>query len=710
MSLQLRRQLFTHLLLASILIAILPSSSSMDRLEDSTTEAQFLDSDSDTQIQGQSFLNFTDTISPNSQVNATWFAEITIPDSYGTDLLENRSMGLLGQIDAHLGNSDGWLDAPESQEFSNLVVSSRNWSDSGSGGCCSFDYNPMDVIGQMEILVTPPETGPINRTDGNWGWSESAVISGVSDGRTLRLIDVPRAGALIEEVPLTINLPDDWEFRYSPMSEVISGFPGLFTVNRSQAPVAYDIRITITQNTPPIISAARYPSSSSAIPLDKTTSFAATCIDSPLDSPVIQWTVSKEGEVIASYQNPWFEVVPNEIGLSHGDVMSVNATCSDFHGESSHWHDNPSIDGVIPVWTGAISIGESSKAPLDPTNLSPILAPAGSKITLEVNSSDDSSLPVLLELFTNISEGWRQSGDSQHSFEFTVNQGLGINGADMGIHERHLERKPTEISVALLVTDDAGNSAIGEWVVRVLDSNSPTVIPRFYSNEVEIEIGDGIHENDELQLDLSPSFDDLDPIDNVTWSIWIDDIELIWDVQNWSVLDPIEVSPLTQGIHEISVKATDSKGNLREENVSITVEPKSGVFITVVEATLSGDSKVGSTATLTVIVQNDGSDPAFARVCLSDICGRWTEQPFSSSLQTGPEQRVIEFQFEMENDSVEGLYLNWDSASAGTNGQITIDVSFEDEEENSPFYILVLLVIASSIYLVYNMTRVEGPE
>jgi len=711
MTFRMRNHRFANILFVSMLVVLLPLQESINPLEDHTTVTHNSHSEDNIPIQGHSYLNFTGTISPSSHVNASWFSKITVAESYGTDLLENRSMGLLWQIDEHLGNSDGWIDSSESQEFSELVGSSRNWSDSSSGGCCSFDYNPMVVMGEMVIQVNPPETGPINRTHGNWSWTESATISGSSDGRTLRLIDIPRAGALVEEVPLIIQLPDDWEFRYSPMSELVSGSPGSFTVNRSQAPVAHDIRITITQNLPPIISASKTPhSSSTIISLDKISAFSASCTDSPLDTPQIQWTVSRAGQEISTYHNSWFEVIPNEIGFSHGEVMSVNATCIDFHGESSHWNANPTVDGVKPTWNGTIVVGDSDISPLDPTNLNPILAPAGSILRFDVNGSDDSSLPVLLELYSNISEGWRQSGISEQTFEFTANQGMGVNGADMGLHERHLERNPTLIDVALLVSDDAGNTAIGQWVIKVLDSNPPIVIPRLLINGIEVESTDKIHEDDELQLDISPSFDDLDSIDNVTWSIWIDGIEISWEVENWSISNPIPIPPLKQGAHDIVIKASDSKGNTREETVSITVQPKSGAHIRVIEATLSEDSKVGGTAILTVIAQNDGADPAFARVCLSDICGRWTEQPFASTLQNGPGQGIVEFQFEMENDSLEGLYLNWDSASAGTNGQIPIEVELDADVGNHAFYIIALAVIISSMYLIHSITRADGSE
>ena len=72
-------------------------------------------------------------------------------------ILENRSIGLLDQIDQILGNSDGWIDESEANSFSELVVSSRNWTDSFSGGCCAFDYSSMSVVGSIDVSVNPPE-------------------------------------------------------------------------------------------------------------------------------------------------------------------------------------------------------------------------------------------------------------------------------------------------------------------------------------------------------------------------------------------------------------------------------------------------------------------------------------------------------------------------------------------------------------------------
>tara|TARA_Y100000588_G_C14264936_1_gene929422 strand:- start:1119 stop:3254 length:2136 start_codon:yes stop_codon:yes gene_type:complete len=700
------------ILIAIISVSFLISSSSLlpskEGLENNSPNPYHSDSNS-SPIHGHSFLNFTAPISHNSQINATWYAEVSVQESYGTELLDNRSLGLLVQIDSILGNSDGWIDVEESNEFAGLVASARNWTDAYSGGCCSFDYSSMQVSGERQLTVVPPETGPVNRSEGHWGWTESANLSGLSDGRVLRLLDLPRVGAMIEEVPISIGLPEGWEFKFSPMSEIIHGNPGGFTVNRSEAPVAYDIRITIGENIPPTMLASRFPSSSTTS-LNLTSSFSASCNDSPLDSPIIHWEVLNEGEVVYEYQNPWFEISPSEIGLSHGDVLSVNASCTDFHGATSHWNDHSLIDGIGPDWSGTIT-ANGTEARIIEIHEDVIEVLAGTELQFDINGSDESMLPVFLEMFTNISEGWRQFGMFQHMFHFTAIQGSEVNGAHLPLNERHIQRSPTEISVLLLVTDDAGNSAMNEWVVRVLDSSPPTVIPRLFSNDVEIEF-DEAHEGDELTLDLSHSFDDLDDINDVLWSVWADGTspspglpELLIAEANWTEAESITLPMLSQGQHEIIVSSTDSKGNHREEVVDIVILPKRGAHISVIDASFSDGAQVGSMATLVVVVQNEGSDDAFARVCLSDICGRWTEQPFSATLESGPALRTIEFQFEMLEESIDNLTLHWDSAPAGTNGEIALEVQIESGKGGSGTSMLPILVIIAILSISYYLTR-----
>ena len=213
-------------------------------------------------VQGQAFLNFSAPIAASSSLSATWSAQATVSDDYGTDLLENQSLGLRKQIDLYLGDSDGWVDSSEAADFAAMVSLARNWTDAAVGGCCTFDYIPMNAPSGNEVSVVSPLTGPVNATNGTWGWFETANLTGLTDGRTMRVLDLPRVGALIEELPLSIALPENWEVQYSPMIGIFSGEPRNFTVNRTQAPVAYDIRITIGENFPPSMSCLLYTSPS----------------------------------------------------------------------------------------------------------------------------------------------------------------------------------------------------------------------------------------------------------------------------------------------------------------------------------------------------------------------------------------------------------------------------------------------------------------
>lgn len=676
-----------------------------NQLRDVNLDSGSLDQDTLFTIDGYSFLNFSGNISQYSSINASWSLEVTVMEGYGTELLENRSLGLLGQIDTIIGNSDGWVDIEESEQFASMVSEARNWTDAESAGCCSFDYQPMTLSGDKQLTIIPPEVGPVNRTNGLWGWRESANISGFSDARYLRLIDLPRVGAMAEEVPLHISLPIGWEYKYSPMAEIINGDPGKFIVNRSDAPVASDIRITIGENDPPVLTGARFPPSLSVISSESTSTYVASCSDSPLDSPDIQWTISNGEMQVSTINNTWFDFIPADLGLLHGDEITVNATCYDYHGQASFWNEIAFIDGIAPSWSGNLTFGEDSQKGIFalPSFIEVI---SGSELRFEVIGSDESGLPVYLELYTNISEGWRQYGVSQQLFHFTANQGSGVNGVELGVVERHFQRDPTEISMILVTTDEAGNSVMSECIVKVLDGNPPTIIPRLFWNDLPIEFDDEIHEGDELKLDLLHSFDDLDSIDKVSWSVSIDGNILLLE-ENWTSDQRILIPDLSQGSHEIVLTATDSKGNTIQEEIQLTVLPMRGANISIIDTKFSGDPKVGGEATLIVTLQNQGSDPAFARICLSDICGRWIDEPISASLDSGPEIKTIEFNFEIINETMDGISLHWDSASAGSSGYLPIEITFENEEESTQISALLIstIVILGSVLLFYRTFR-----
>ena len=102
MSSDIRKSDFLAIILVSTILALSQITVSKDSLTEYELDSIFSDSNTNQTIHGQSFLNFTNSISPSSQINATWFAQVSVLESYGTDLLENRSIGLLDQIDQNM--------------------------------------------------------------------------------------------------------------------------------------------------------------------------------------------------------------------------------------------------------------------------------------------------------------------------------------------------------------------------------------------------------------------------------------------------------------------------------------------------------------------------------------------------------------------------------------------------------------------------------
>ena len=73
-------------------------------------------------VTGNSFLNITDQIIINSEFNASWYSQVSIIESYGSDLLPNQSMGIRNQIDKYIGDDDGIINSTEISNFTQLII------------------------------------------------------------------------------------------------------------------------------------------------------------------------------------------------------------------------------------------------------------------------------------------------------------------------------------------------------------------------------------------------------------------------------------------------------------------------------------------------------------------------------------------------------------------------------------------------------------
>ena len=647
-------------------------------------------------IMGNSFLNITDQILINSGFNASWYSEISILESYGTDLLPNQSNGIRNQIDEYMGNNDSFLDSTEINNFTQLILSSRNWTNSAIGGCCEFDYIPFTAL-ENEIIINAPLPGLVNQTDSIWGWIESANLTGLTDNRITRILDLPRVGSLIEEVPLHISLPENWEFRYSAMSQIIDGEPNNFVVNRSNSPVASNIRITIGENFPPSLSASRYPESS-LISLNGSTTYTSFCEDSVLENPITEWKIVNNNQLIDTIQNPWFQLNPIDYDFKHGEAITIIVSCTDSHGINTSWSENIIIDGIMPEWSGEISSNIENNFQILDVNSDILSVISGSEIMINITSNDESQLPTSIEILTNISDGWRQYQTNEGTFSFIVSQGSGINGLHLSITERHQVKQPTELGMLLIVTDDAGNSVSKEWKIEVTDGNAPTILMDIMANNSLIDLDDSAREGDNVKLVFSNSYDDLDSINNTTWEVYLNDYILL-ETSYWSEkVEKLLLPPIKVGNHEITVIVNDSSGNSKTEIFPLSIFPKRGVDLEVISQSLTGDLSEGGIAVYVLQMKNNGFDDTYARVCIEDTCNRFVFLPGAELESTTIS--ILEYDLTMPEESNITIRIEWDSISANDNGNFFLEYNIESEDDHKSLFIFpVLILIIVAIFI-----------
>lgn len=658
----------------------------------------------DSDIEGSSYLSITGEIGTESQINATWSASITIREEYGTDLLPNQSIGLRNQIDLHLGNSDGTLDSAEVSAFASLVVSARSWIDSETGGCCSFDNEPMQSSEGTSVSVTPPRTGSVEIENGTWGWNESASLVAQADSRSTRLIDLPRSGSVIEEVPLTISLPHPWEFRYSAMQEIIEGTPSEFTVIRGQSPVYSDIRISIDENQPPSITAERVGAEGSwSMPLDSPTTYSASCTDSALENPSVIWEFGNNGTFVLEARETEQTIIPSELGYSAGDVVSATVTCTDSFSSTVFWYENNIVDGAPPVWYAHFTEVQSDGSQVihDETQ-SQISVRSDSQLTMNITSTDDFGQPVLIEVTSNKSQGWRHFSNDELGFTDRFSQGGQINGMHLNVSERHESKERSIWDLSMTVTDEAGNNESMTWNVLVLDGSPPTIIPEIIAQSVPISPDNPARQGDEVILSLTESFDDIDSIQDLVWAVSLDSEKLV-DNGSWEDAEKVQLPPMETGNHLFEIEAWDSSGNRGSISFYLSVAPAFGIDIEVLQQNVIGEQTEGQTVVFIVTMQNLGATTASGRLCNSANCTDYVMIPGATATSTGVFS--VELNVHLEEVGDYDPYFEWVSSMDDDAGVL----EFEDAiiakskvvasiSKSTQAFLVVLVVLTIGIW------------
>lgn len=660
----------------------------------------------DDAILGYSILSLASPFAASSNISADWYANITMREDYGIDLLPNRELGVRVQIDQHLGDGDGNLSVSEISDFVDIIRSARNLSDSEAIGCCVIDYNALTPVRELDITVYPPAEGSVFDSDGSWGWIEVGEFSGTTDSRSTRILDIPRVGGVIEEIPLRVVLPSPWEFRYSAMQSVIEGAPGDFTVFRHQAPVASDIRITLGENSPPSTVGLRL-TGSSFIPLDLPTQYTGECIDSALDQPTQWWTVHNNGTMILSVDGDSLEFTASDFGFNHGEVASVVMHCLDSFSSSSNWYENILIDGENPAWDASFEIQIDGETIELDSSKSIIEVPSGSEFYFRFNAYDSGSLPVEIEVSSDKSENWRHSAFDQLEFMDRFFQGDQVNGMHLNLTERHEAKLPSEYSVSLSVIDDASNMVTSEWTIIVTDSSGPTIIPEIFANDTPISPGSPARAGDVIMLSLTQSFDDLDAIDDVIWEIRMND-QVLAEQAIWRDVEKTTLPITEAGTYILHVIATDSEENMEQITWGLAVSPRLGVNISLLDTVVIGDLVQGETINIIVTMENTGGDVGSGVLCSGSTCSEEVLVAAANSGGTGI--FVAELHLKLNSSNKFDLRFDWTSDQAESNGSLVIEHDFIVQPAwQMPLQVLLVVVVLLML-LAWLAHRTWGPE
>ena len=695
------------------IIVILTPLSFAESGDDNTNSEQI-------QISGQATLSLTGDLLPDSQINATWNLEIGIPDEYGTDLLPNQSTGIRLQIDNHLGNSDGNITESEISDFIQLLTNARTWINSEVAGCCMFDYTELALLSPVTVIVSPPSVGPVISTSSEtWGWSESAELMATTDLRTTRLLDLPRTGSLIEEVPLVISIQEPWEFRFSAMQEIISGEPGSFTVLRAESPVYSTIRIAIGENSPPSVTVSRSGGMSISAPLNGTIHFTSECEDSMLETPSFNCRLSNNGTILNSSDGEYdsdgrvvISVNPTQNGYLSGDILSADLTCIDSFGSSSSWYENIIIDGQNPSYDIRFTeiTSEGIEVQRNESEHSMIIR-SDSELFVDVITSDNSNLPVSVQVVSNKSQGWRHFSNDELYFSAVFNQGEQVNGMHLSVDERHQERTNSHWELILNVTDEAGNTVKRTWDIIVEDSAGPVIIPYITANSTRVGPSEPAREGDNILLTLTESFDDLDNILNTLWTVTINGDQKHTNA-SWMEAEKIEFSDLGIGIHYVEILATDSLGNSADISFQFSIEPKEGFNLEIIQTDISGDQLIGNTINFRASINNYQSSVGSARACYADTCSAYVMIPGATSSSSGYFEIDADIQL-LEAGPLD-IRIEWIGNEDGESGTLNLNQSImvsEQDDEGSDYQVQAFFsVLSVLVILIFLANHLWGKE
>ena len=159
-----------------------------------------------------------------------------------------------------------------------------------------------------------------------------------------------------------------------------------------------------------------------------------------------------------------------------------------------------------------------------------------------------------------------------------------------------------------------------DWDVLVTDRTSPSPRPALsvdgnYYGDLNLPIEGG----SPVEVSLDESWDDLDSINQLTWTVELNG-ELLEVGTTWDDVQSFTLPALTAGRHALVVNATDSSGNLGTHAMMFVVEPRVGALYRITDVIKIGDGGPGDPGALDVTMVNDGQGETYFRLCYLSDC------------------------------------------------------------------------------------------
>ncbi len=646
---------------------------------------------------GEVELEFLEHMSTNSNLNLSWNAKYNFSMHFGTNLLPFNFLGLSSQIDFWFGNKDSTLQINEQEEFLNWF-SKQGWSDSYYGGCCRIDGN---------FIKADDLTGPLNpwieSELGIWGWNETNYFSVKSGFTSGRLLEIPLQNDIRQLSKMTIITPYEWEFRYTPNIDWISGTPTKITVNRSISGIMGYFPIVFDKNTPPEVTGKIIDFQGTSLPLHQNITLDATSsVDSSHDIGLgmnleCGWEISQYGTKIEKKESMLWSVNLSEFGFLPNSTVVTKLICEDPQGLTGLWEKSWYLDITSPEPIEIFGDAECVEKP-DLKNLlfcDNLLVKSSEVLEFNFTFLDDGPTSPLISWKSNHIDGWF-SEESNMSVIFWQGQNTNINFLSSGDFHQQRELAMWDLNVTLL--DEVGNNYFKSWNVTVLDRSAPRIIMKILDGNEELNLLNDINFGDNVTLDINSSFDNIDAIDKVNFIIKLNGNKITNSNETtWDQTKSLQLINLDVGSHQLIINATDSSGNSVENKYEFLVFPSNNLKIIDFQISPSNEKLIVGKNDFDFSITNSGSKSYDVIICVQEQC---LDSDGLGATIDGHGYSNFSLTFNLNQS--EFLDVNYKFKS--DTDIIEYNVTYEFEFKNDKNNFVIITTVSISVFLVIIIT------